>query len=48
MALLKIDPPFDSLHDDLRFQDLMRHMNFPERTKSVVPSLSESPLSHQF
>jgi hypothetical protein len=37
MALLKIDPRFDSLHDDPRFQDLMRRMNFPERTKTMVP-----------
>src|ERR1700733_4960977 len=27
MALLKIDPRFDSLRDDARFQDLMRRMN---------------------
>jgi hypothetical protein len=38
MALLKIDRRFDSLHDDPRFQDLMRRMSFPERTKIVVPS----------
>jgi TolB-like protein/Flp pilus assembly protein TadD len=30
MVLLKIDPRFDSLRDDARFQDLMRRMNFPK------------------
>jgi TolB-like protein/Flp pilus assembly protein TadD len=29
MALLKVDPRFDSLHGDARFQDLMRRLNFP-------------------
>ena len=38
MVLLKVDPRFDSLRDDSRFQDLMRRMNFPEQTKTVVPS----------
>jgi hypothetical protein len=38
MVLLKTDPRFDSLHDDPRFQDLMRRINFPEPTKTVVPS----------
>jgi TolB-like protein/Tfp pilus assembly protein PilF len=35
MILLKVDPRFDSLRDDARFQDLMRRINFP---KTVVPS----------
>jgi hypothetical protein len=35
---MKIDPRFDSLHDDPRFQDLMRRMNFPEPTKTAAPS----------
>jgi hypothetical protein len=39
MALLKIDPRFDSQHDDPCFQDLMRRMSFPEPTQTVVPSL---------
>jgi tetratricopeptide (TPR) repeat protein len=30
MVLLKIDPRFDSLRDDTRFQGLMQHMNFPD------------------
>ena len=38
MVLLKIDPRFNSLQDGPRFQDLMRRMNFPERTNGVVPN----------
>lgn len=30
--LLKIDPSFDSLRDDARFQDLVQRINFPEPT----------------
>lgn len=29
MVLLKVDPCFDDLRSDLRFQDMMRQMNFP-------------------
>ena len=29
MTMLKVDPGFDTLRGDLRFQDLMRRMNFP-------------------
>jgi tetratricopeptide (TPR) repeat protein len=29
MAFLKIDPQLDNLRSDPRFQDLVRHMNFP-------------------
>lgn len=38
MVFLKIDLRFDSLRDNARFQDLMRRMNFPEPTKTAVPS----------
>jgi hypothetical protein len=29
LVLLNVDPRFDSLHGDARFQDLLRRMNFP-------------------
>lgn len=30
MIYLKIDPRFDNLRSDFRFQDLFHRMNFPE------------------
>ncbi len=30
MSQLKVDPVFDPLRDDPRYQDLLRRMNFPE------------------
>ena len=30
MAHLRADPNWDDLHDEPRFQDLLRRMNFPE------------------
>ncbi|HEX4920146.1 MAG TPA: hypothetical protein VFV92_05340, partial [Candidatus Bathyarchaeia archaeon] len=29
MAFLKVDPQFDKLRTETRFEDLMRRMNFP-------------------
>ncbi len=31
---LKEDPPFDGLHSDLRWKELLRRMNFPEEQRS--------------
>ncbi len=30
LIFMKVDPPFDSLHSDPRWQELLRPMNFPE------------------
>jgi TolB-like protein len=40
MILLKVDPRFDSLRDDARFQDLMRRMNFPRKDEDRGPEPS--------
>jgi len=29
MVYMKVDPSFDTLHDERRFQTLLRKMNFP-------------------
>jgi hypothetical protein len=43
MVLLMVDPRFDSLRDDARFQDLMRRMNFPRTSEDHGPALSANP-----
>ncbi len=34
LIYIKVDPPFDSLHSDPRWQELLRPMNFPEEQHS--------------
>jgi TolB-like protein len=35
LAHLKVDPDYDALHSDPRFDDLLRRMNFPEQNKEI-------------
>jgi hypothetical protein len=30
MLFIRVDPVYDNLHSDLRYQELMRRMNFPQ------------------
>jgi tetratricopeptide (TPR) repeat protein len=44
MVLLPVDPRWDSVRDDARFQDLMRRMNFPRTSEDQGPTHSLNPL----
>ena len=48
MVLLRNDPRCDSLRDDTRFQDLMRHTNVPLADQDRGPEFSLSPCTTQF
>jgi TolB-like protein/Flp pilus assembly protein TadD len=41
MVLLKVDPCFDNLRPDPRFQDLLLRMNFPSSLEIRLPRLAE-------
>jgi hypothetical protein len=44
LVLLMVDPRFDSVRENARFQDLMRRMNFPRTSEDLCLSPSPNPL----